>query len=102
MKTALGLISGERMRQIEVEGFTEQHDDTHVKGELGQAAACYSIMAALQVEHGHLPPCFIPKQWPFHRSYWKPSPDPLRNLAIAGALVAAEIDRLHRLHSRHG
>ena len=32
--------------------------------------------------------------------WWKPSIDPVRNLAKAGALIAAEIDRLQRqLHT---
>jgi hypothetical protein len=28
--------------------------------------------------------------------WWKPSTDPIRNLERAGALIAAEIDRLER------
>lgn len=35
--------------------------------------------------------------WPFNRKEWKPSSDPIRNLVKAGALIAAEIDRLHRV-----
>lgn len=34
--------------------------------------------------------------WPWHSSWWKPSDDPIRNLVKAGALIAAEIDRLQR------
>jgi hypothetical protein len=34
--------------------------------------------------------------WPWDPSWWKPSPDPIRNLVKAGALIAAEIDRLQR------
>jgi hypothetical protein len=33
--------------------------------------------------------------WPWEWSFWKPR-DPVRNLVIAGALIAAEIDRLQR------
>jgi hypothetical protein len=35
--------------------------------------------------------------WPWDQDWWKPSPDPIRNLVKAGALIAAEIDRLQRL-----
>jgi hypothetical protein len=38
-----------------------------------------------------------PSDWPWEKSWWKPSADPIRNLVKAGALIAAEIDRL-----RHG
>jgi hypothetical protein len=39
----------------------------------------------------------IPKDWPWDLSWLKPSPDPKHNLVKAGALIAAEIDRLNRL-----
>lgn len=32
--------------------------------------------------------------WPFDAPSWKPSEDPIKNLVRAGALIAAEIDRL--------
>lgn len=32
--------------------------------------------------------------WPWDEEWWKPSLDPIRNLEKAGALIAAEIDRL--------
>ena len=32
----------ERRRQVEVEGYTPEHDDTHDKGELAGAAAAYA------------------------------------------------------------
>lgn len=34
--------------------------------------------------------------WPWDENWWKPSLDPIRNLVKAGALLAAEIDRLQR------
>ena len=35
--------------------------------------------------------------WPWDMKWWKPSDeDPIRNLVKAGALIAAEIDRLQR------
>lgn len=35
-------ISRERQRQIEVEGWTAEHDNAHPNGELAKAAACYA------------------------------------------------------------
>ena len=32
--------------------------------------------------------------WPWDKKWWKPSDDPIKNLIKAGALIAAEIDRL--------
>jgi len=37
-----------------------------------------------------------PAAWPWEWDQWKPSLDPIRNLEKAGALIAAEIDRLRR------
>jgi hypothetical protein len=51
-------------------------------------------------------PCLvgIPRPWPPSWSYnwWKPSDDPIRNLVKAGALIAAEIDRLQRRSNAEG
>jgi hypothetical protein len=44
-------------------------------------------------EAGKVRPCF---DWPWSKKWWKPSSDPIRNLVKAGALIAAEIDRLQR------
>lgn len=94
----VALIARERVRQVQVERFSGQHDDTHSDGSLAQAAACYASTAAIQSEKNVtvLPPCFIHKDWPWQRNWWKPSSDPIRNLVKAGALIAAEIDRLLR------
>lgn len=35
--------------------------------------------------------------WPFEVSWWKPDNDPIKTLTKAGALIAAELDRLLRL-----
>jgi len=34
--------------------------------------------------------------WPWGSEWWKPSKDPIRDLVKAGALIAAEIDRLQK------
>lgn len=92
-----GLIAGERRRQVEVEGWTPAHDDEHANGELLLAANCY-VQFAYDVEDGHALPD-VPNGWPWDASWWKPSGDPARNLVKAGALIAAEIDRLLRAAS---
>jgi hypothetical protein len=43
----------------------------------------------------------IGRYWPWDREWWKPTPNNrIRELAKAGALIAAEIDRLQRLEER--
>jgi hypothetical protein len=85
------LIAAERERQVTAEGWTPEHDDHHDGSHLAQAAACYA-----------LPPIALRRTvwewvWPWHEDWWKPSPDDrVRELTKAGALIAAEIDRLTR------
>jgi hypothetical protein len=76
-------ITEERRRQIEIEGWTPSHDDAYRNGELARAAACYAI--------GSCPTGL----WPWHEKWWKPG-DRRRDLEKAGALIAAEIDRIDR------
>ena len=89
-------IGLERLRQISQEGWSAEHDDDHRKGEMAFAAACYVKTAAHQSlgdEHAKRTNGW----WPWGEEWWKPSDDPIRNLVKAGALIAAEIDRLQRL-----
>lgn len=86
------LIRTERERQQQVEGWTPQHDDDHDDGEMASAALGY--IGASQREHGSK--MRMPATWPWALAWWKPSDDPIRNLVKAGALIAAEIDRLQR------
>jgi hypothetical protein len=80
----------ERHRQVQEEGWTPEHDDEHEFGQLSDAAVCYLLRVGN--------PSFVkpPEWWPWSADWWKPSDDPLRNLVKAGALAAAEIDRLQR------
>lgn len=82
------LIAAERQRQIEVEGWLPSHDDSHTKGELAKAAICYAEFSYTWC--GRF-------TWPWDASWWKPNnKSTVANLVKAGALIAAEIDRMQR------
>jgi len=110
IKTTAGidLIASERIRQIEKEGWTAEHDDQHMDDELALAAACYAIPELereyIDTEHGGE----IPNYWPWEEKWWKPEYAPelekkstiegrIRELTKAGALIAAAIDQLQRV-----
>jgi len=97
-KTGVEIIAEERKRQVEKEGWTADHDAEHDKGELAVAAACYAVYHTdASVEY----PRDVENGWPWAQYYWRPS-DSIRNLAKAGALIAAEIDRIqNRTHDPH-
>jgi hypothetical protein len=90
--TGIELITKERDRQITQEGFDPEHDRCHTDNELALAAACYAVNGIQGVsvyEYGDSD-CF-----PFVEEYDKRRKhDRLRSLTIAGALCAAELDRL--------
>lgn len=97
ISTGVSLIADERRRQITVEGWTPDHDDDHDDGELIMAADCYACppeQRATDAATG------IPINWPWSADWWKPGePTPrgrIWDLRRAGALIAAEIDRLLR------
>lgn len=97
MKTGIELIAEERKRQIEKERWTPEHDAQHKDGSLARAAACYALAAVVNVRGRY----FGDKvSWPWDEKWWKPSKNPIRNLEKAGALIAAEIDRLQRKDQR--
>lgn len=95
MKTGIELIAAERERQITAEGWTPEHDDTHQNAEMTSAARCY-VGHALGLEYGMPRQMRMPREWPWSSTWWKPSADPIHDLTKAGALIAAEIDRLSR------
>ena|SRR3990167_4817054 len=99
--TGVHLIAEERSRQINSEGWTPEHDDQHIYGELAQAGACYAVAQDVRDStDGDEPADFWPRSW--NESWWKPTPDNrIKELAKAGALIAAEIDRLQRLENNH-
>jgi len=89
------MIAAERKRQVEREGWSSEHDDQHTLGQLAVAGACYALTEDLRGGKDLEPP--YPVDWPWEMCDWKPCPnDRVRELAKAGALIAAEIDRLIR------
>lgn len=87
--TGIDLIAAERRRQVEQEGWTPDHDTEHVRGELADAAAIYIAHVQYGMHGDHL------FSWRTAAHGWiKDDPDSVRMLVKAGALIAAEIDRL--------
>lgn len=84
------LIKQERVRQVEVEGYDEVHDDGCHHNELVDAGDAYLRFA----KAGKNQP--LPKFFPWANEYWKPSDDEARNLEKAGALYLAELERIKR------
>lgn len=96
--TIIEEIAAERRRQIEVEGWTAEHDDEHVNGELTAAAACYAS-PDLNLDADNIPFGATPPSWPWDVEWWKPK-GRRHDLIRAGALIVAEIERLDRLALR--
>ena len=104
-------VLDERAAHYKREGWTSVHDDAHANGELALAAGCYAMFASASDRSratADLPGSLATpgktisgwgawlQIWPFERSWWKPT-NRRRDLAKAGALIIAEIDRLDRL-----
>lgn len=97
-------ILAERQRQILEEGWTAESDDDAIRGGLANAAACYAATSNIY------PPNSYMSLWPWGSKWDKRISRPLKTgfdvnariveLAKAGALCAAEIDRLLRLDGR--
>lgn len=85
-------IAQERRRQIAGEKFDPGADLQYTAAELARAAWCYLGLAARDAssEAASCPP-----EWPWARCWWKPK-DTRSNLVRAGALIAAELDRIDR------
>lgn len=122
--TGADLIARERARQIEEEGFDAEHDDEHHgQGDLVRAAICYAMPERLYEAVGTGEGFEFVDPWPWDSSEDKRRvcgterdgetaqgelPDPesystverLNLLSKAGALIAAEIDRVLREEER--
>lgn len=97
MKTGIELITEERLEQIQKHGFTLENDQEHNASELVEAAlSCLFYDRLLINRFGVMS----------HPGYWWPTQfneeiyskieakDRIGQLKVAGALIAAEIDRL--------
>lgn len=108
--TGAELIASERLRQINIEGWSDTHDDGHDCGELALAAACYATPILIYKRGEYANQVCFADPWPWDEA-WDKRPadgnvlmdnkilcvsDRIRQLAKAGALIAAEIDRLLR------
>jgi hypothetical protein len=98
----------ERRRQVNAEGFDDGHDDSHVRGEMAQAAACYAAFGSTPVLMRLAQPTISERyaertrflRWPWSIAWWKPR-DRRSNLVRSAALAIAEIDRLDREATRN-
>jgi hypothetical protein len=100
MSKALDDVIAERRRQVDVEGWSAEHDDRYSREELATAAACYAAPNAVwwgthglkilwwQRKGGYL-------IWPWNISWWKPK-DRRRDLVRAAALAIAAIEQMDR------
>jgi len=111
------LIAAERARQIEAEHFDAHRDDAYSRSEMAWAAVCYAAPESIYRLDDHRVDAATPRfdfrdPWPddwlrrrdkrrvrnapadhgFSPLEWR-----IRELVMAGALIAAEIDRLQRL-----
>lgn len=90
-QSGIQLIAAERERQVKVELWSPATDDLYANEELACAAICYAISPK---DRGGE----IPYLWPWDPHWWKPGLEEsvlgrVQELAKAGALIAAEIDR---------
>ena len=97
MKTGIELISQERQEQIEKHGYTGEHHAAHPEwydeGQLISAAhmlSAYDPYRSPEDLYRRMVPLHWDKKW-WQRMCDKPFKE---RLIIAGALIAAEIDRL--------
>ncbi|MES2995869.1 MAG: hypothetical protein V4733_03575 [Verrucomicrobiota bacterium] len=101
--TGIELIAAERQRQIQKYGWSAAHDDSHEIGELREAAAAYMLLAEQGVELMHGQEAYRQAarrnaidMWPWDDASFDPDSPRLECLIKAGALIAAEIDRISR------
>ena len=98
----IAAIAAERQRQVIALGWTHDHDDEHTDSALAAAAAAYAIPASTSTDDMSLV-TMRQQLWPWEVTSRSPvsATGPnfemrLRELEKAGALIAAEHDRLTR------
>ena len=93
MSKALDDVAAERQRQMDVEGWSPEHDDGHERFQLASAGAAYALHVYLS--SGAYPDPGMPDFWPWRKWDWRPK-DARRDLVRSAALIVAEIERLDR------
>lgn len=89
----LELVAKERTRQIVQKGYTAEHDDEHVDGELADAAACYVTDNTEYID--------LSEMWPWSFEFFKKEDhDRKQQLIIAAAFINAEYDRILRAEQK--
>jgi hypothetical protein len=87
MKTGIELIAEERQEQIEKHGFTIEAD-SHYKSDELKSAARYLLSDMAQD---------YPRTWSQKYKHQFDIKSPIEKLIVAGALIAAEIDRIQSI-----
>lgn len=82
------LIAEARKHQVVDEGFDAARDAQYTNNQLLTASECY----IKNVKNGGFQQSHPSIGWPWGAEWWKPGV-PIQDLAKAGALIAAEIDR---------
>ena len=95
MNIAICDVAIERRRQIDAEGWTPEHDNDHLDGDLARAAAAYALYDLGVPGFAKVEGLDSPQLWPWSADWLKPK-DRRRNLVRAAALLIAEIERLDR------
>lgn len=94
MKTGIELIAMERQEQIEKHGWDKNHDNEHRYGELAKNAACLAVIGT-DAKVVDIAGCGTEDDvWGLIE---KLNGDRIHSLKVAGALIAAEIDRLQQV-----
>lgn len=95
-------ITAERERQLTEEGWTAERDHKYRWGILAMAGAAYALPGYLREQH-ILERTIRQIIWPWDEEWWKPdhhttggnvAEGRVRELEKAGALIAAEIDKI--------
>ncbi len=100
------MIAEERVRQITAEGYAPEHDDAHLNCEIALAAVSYAAPEPVYVLRTAVGTMMYRDPWPWGQRHDKRSAHGdgragrIRDLTKAGALIAAEIDRLLRAEGR--
>jgi hypothetical protein len=99
-------IKSERKAQMGVHKYYAENDNAWVDGELTKAANCYLRAAEIQRVEQELTVEEVKQKvesfWPWDLKPLKLSKFRSKNLIKAGAMIAAELDRLFRARAKNG